>query len=171
MGNKKRKPIVKENSFEAGVSGHSGTLAYGNTYGTPSGGNITQNPSKFSSSSKTTSNFVPNTSKGSSGDSTEDELIRKGQFKTGFPDGQIVSDPKNTNNRDGDTEKKDGGLSTQIQPNQSLDPEKQYDPQVDKLFQKKDTPSPDEVMSALQYELSQMVKKDKHIAKQVVLKK
>ena len=52
-----------------------------------------------------------------------------------------------------------------------LDPNKQYDSQVDQLFKgKKQTPSPDEIMSALQYELSKMVKKDKAIAKQQVLK-
>lgn len=51
-----------------------------------------------------------------------------------------------------------------------LDPEKELDPHVDQIFKKKDTPTPDEVMSAIQYELGNMVKKDKFIAKQTVLK-
>jgi len=41
--------------------------------------------------------------------------------------------------------------------------------QVNQLFSKKVTPSPDEIMMALQYELNNMVKRDKSIAKQKVL--
>jgi hypothetical protein len=54
--------------------------------------------------------------------------------------------------------------------NSPLDPTKSFEPQVNQLFQKQNTPSPDEIMSALQYEMNQMVKKDKTIAKQIVLK-
>ena len=57
------------------------------------------------------------------------------------------------------------------QADKPLNPDQQFDKPVDDLFKgKKQTPSPDEIMSALQYELSNMVKKDKHIAKQQVLK-
>ena len=43
----KKPKDLEENSFEAGVSGGSGQLNYGQMYGTPSGGNITQNPRNF----------------------------------------------------------------------------------------------------------------------------
>ena len=60
-----------------------------------------------------------------------------------------------------------------IDPNNTdkpLDPTNDLNPQIDQIFQKKNTPSPDEIRSAIQYELSQMVKKDKYIAKQTILK-
>lgn len=62
------------------------------------------------------------------------------------------------------------GAADDAQADKPLNPDQSYDKPVDQLFQKKQTPSPDEIMSALQYELSNMVKKDKHIAKQQVLK-
>ena len=62
------------------------------------------------------------------------------------------------------------GDADNAQADKPLNPDQQFDKPVDQLFQKKQTPSPDELMSALQYELSNMVKKDKHIAKQQVLK-
>lgn len=40
---------------------------------------------------------------------------------------------------------------------------------VNQLFQKKDTPSPDEVASGLQYELGRMITKDKARAKEIVI--
>lgn len=40
---------------------------------------------------------------------------------------------------------------------------------VDQMFKKKDTPSPDEVASGLQYELGRMITKDKSTAKQTVI--
>lgn len=40
---------------------------------------------------------------------------------------------------------------------------------VDQLFKKRDTPTPDEVASALQYELGNMIYKDKGRAKEIVL--
>lgn len=38
------------------------------------------------------------------------------------------------------------------------------------IYSKKDTPSPDEIVSGIQYEMGQQIKKDKYIAKQEVLK-
>lgn len=45
----------------------------------------------------------------------------------------------------------------------------QYDGVVDKIYSKEITPSPDEVMTGLKYELQNMIKKDKAKAKQIVL--
>ena len=43
------------------------------------------------------------------------------------------------------------------------------DGDLNKLFNKKVTPTPDEVMSGMQYELGKMIKKDKRIAKASVI--
>ena len=43
------------------------------------------------------------------------------------------------------------------------------DAEVDKMYAKSDTPSPDEVLTGLKYELQNMIKKDKSMAKQIVL--
>ena len=141
------KKIVKENSFEGAPGGSSGTLNYQTPYGTPKDGNTVQNPDHFADSNKTVTHFVPNTSQGS---------------------GAVIKAlPKRP------TEKSDQVQATPAKDDinqKPLDPTKEFDPQVDQIFkQKKSTPSPDEIMSALQYELSNMVKKDKHIAKQQVL--
>ncbi len=190
-----RKRKLMENSFEGSPGGSSGTLNYGQQYGTPN--SSTQTPSKFSSSDKTTDNFHPNTSSGSSATPTmkdrPDQVGNnqgmdgtngsKNPIFTGIPGGKIVTDLPNTNKPESDDGKTDSlsnkadtkimspaGAADQSQANKPLDPTKQFDPQVDKIFKKKDTPSPDEIMSALQYELSNMTKKDKTIAKQIVLK-
>ena len=156
--NKKLKGAIKkelrkleENSFEAGVSGGGGTLNYSVGYGTPSGGNYTQNPSHFASSDKTVNNFTPNTTSGSA--------VAKMPNR---PD-------TNQNNTMGGTTSP-AAQADKLASEKPLDPNKQFDPQVDQLFQKKQTPSPDEVMCGLQQELGKMVKKDKNIAKQRVLK-
>ena len=47
--------------------------------------------------------------------------------------------------------------------------EKKLDQGVKQIFQKKDTPSPDEVASGLQYELGRMITKDKNRAKEIVI--
>ncbi len=44
-----------------------------------------------------------------------------------------------------------------------------FDGEVEKLFAKKDKPTPDDMFAGLDYELSHMVKKDKSIAKQRVI--
>jgi hypothetical protein len=45
----------------------------------------------------------------------------------------------------------------------------QLDAAVDQIYSKSVTPSPDEVMTGLKYELAQMIKKDKQRAKEIVL--
>jgi hypothetical protein len=140
--------IVKENSFEGAPGGGSGTLNYQTGYGTPSGGNTTQNPSHFASSDSTVNNFVPNTTSGSA----------------------VIPKMPERPDRIGGTKSSPAGATDQSIANKPLNPDQEFDPKVDQLFQKKQTPSPDEIMSALQYELSKMVKKDKTIAKQQVLK-
>ena len=188
-----KKVKVQENSFEGAPGGGSGTLNYGQQYGTMGGGNTTQNPSHFSSSDKTTDHFHPNTVSGSAITPTmKDRPDRTGNnqgmdgkdgskntIKTGYPDGKIVNaDGDETNGGEEVAGQKMGnkitnpaGAADNAQSEKPLNPDQQFDPQVDQLFKgKKQTPSPDEIMSALQYELSQMVKKDKAIAKKTVLK-
>ena len=157
--------IIPENSFDGGVGG-SGNLSYGGSYGTPN--SSTQDPSKFSSSDKTTNHMASNTESTSSAmmqpPDRPDRIGRNSNTISTTPDtGDTVKIPK-PNTVSPDTQ---GDVQKSQKP---LDPEKELDPKVDQLFQKKQTPSPDEIMSALQYELGNMVKKDKFIAKQTVLK-
>jgi hypothetical protein len=155
---------IKENSFEGAPGGGSGTLNYQTGYGTPSGGNVTQNPSHFASSDKTTSNFVPNTTSGSAVPKMPNRPDRMGSNIT------TAGGTGKMNTLANDQTPSPAANADQQAANKPLDPDKEFDPQVDQLFNKQQTPSPDEIMSALQYELSQMVKKDKTIAKQIVLK-
>ena len=159
--------IIKENTFEGGPGGKSGTLNYGQKYGTPSGGDAVQNPKHFGSSEDDLKNFVPNTTLGSSSPQTPP------------PEGQRDSDGTTMRTPDDSGKINNQALNQTKSPfdnaekqiaDKPLDPDKSFDPQVDQLFQKKQTPSPDEVMSGLQFELSNMTKKDKTIAKQIVLK-
>ena len=161
MTKKIDKRKLRENSFEGAPGGGSGTLNYQTGYGTPGGGNITQNPSHFSSSDKTTDHFQPNTPSGSAMPTMKDRPDRIGNNQGSNGAGPVGG--KNTVSP--------AGKADNAQAEKPLDPDKQFDPQVDQLFKgKKQTPSPDEIMSALQYELGNMVKKDKAIAKQIVLK-
>lgn len=161
----KTKKKISENSFEAGLSGTGGTSNYSTGYGTPSGGNVTQSPDKFSSSDKTTTHFAANTVSGSALPKLPDSPNR-------VPTNRAMADPSNKNKENmGKSGITAAGDFSNAQLDKPLDPDKQFDPEVDKLFHdKKNTPSPDDIMSALQYELGRMVKKDKTIAKQVVLK-
>lgn len=153
--------IIIENSFD-GAPGGSSTLGYGQQYGTIGGGNYTQNPTKFSSSDKTTNNFAPNTNSGSALIGPPDRPDRVNSKNVSK---NVISPEKQTKNV------VSPAANADIQQSQKpLDPSKQYGPQVDQIFKKKDTPSPDELLTSLQYEMSQMVKKDKAIAKQIVLK-
>jgi hypothetical protein len=159
------KEIIIENGFE-GAPGGAGNLSYGGSYGTPN--SSTQDPSKFSSSDKTTNHMASNTESTSSAmmqpPDRPDRIGRNSNTISTTPDtGDTVKIPK-PNTVSPDTQ---GDVQKSQKP---LDPEKELDPKVDQLFQKKQTPSPDEIMSALQYELGNMVKKDKFIAKQTVLK-
>jgi len=157
--------IIVENSFE-GSPGGFGNMNYGGSYGTTN--SSTQDPSKFSSSDKTTNHMDSNTESTSSAMMQQpdraDRIGRNSNTVSTTPDtGDTVKIPK-PNTVSPDTQ---GDVQKSQKP---LDPDKELDPKVDQLFQKKQTPSPDEIMSALQYELGNMVKKDKFIAKQTVLK-
>jgi hypothetical protein len=153
MGKLFRKTRLSENSFEAAPGGKSGTLTYQTPYGTPGGGDYVQDPRHFASSDQSTDNFEPNTSKGSG---ALPQLPNR-------PD--VVNKSANTI----DQTTSPAAAAEKKQSEKPLDPTKEFDPQVDQIFQKKDTPSPDEIMAAVQYELGNMVKKDKAIAKQTVL--
>lgn len=138
------KPI-RENSFEGGPGGSGGSLNYGTSYGTPAGGNTTQNPDHFASSDKTV-NHMNNQQSGS----TVSNLPDPNRPTQGEPSPEARADQAKADN--------------------PLNPDLSYDKDVNQIFKQKDTPSPDEIMSALQYELGQMVRKDKTIAKRIVLK-
>jgi hypothetical protein len=199
----KKISIVKENSFEGAPGGFGGTMNYGTTYGTPAGGNTTQDPSKFSSSDKTTNHMDSNTESTSSAmiklpdrpdrqdtnissNSANDQYRPEDLPSHAVADYQPIKNTKPntvdfTNDKPYDEQPQDNSIDTNGEPSPSgeanniqagkpLDPSKQLDPKVDKIFQKKNTPSPDDVMAALEYEMSRMVKKDKLIAKQIVLK-
>jgi len=45
----------------------------------------------------------------------------------------------------------------------------EYNQVIDKIYKKKTTPSPDEILTGLKYELQNMIKKDKAKAKEIVL--
>lgn len=107
---------IKENEFAAAPGGTNGTLNYGQSYGTFSSPNASQNPSQFSNSNN-------NKAMGSNSNTRQDTVNS----------GSMAKD-----------------LNT--------------------IYSKKETPSPDEVVTGIKYELSQMIKKDKALAKQKVVK-
>jgi len=180
--------IVKENTFEGGVSGTSGALSYAAPYGTPSGGNTTQNPAFFGATSsgigKGPSHIGSDTE--TTGSSAKLEPVKF--LPTHRPDRKsssgapihpsVPSDKGNFENPTGRANAPETDLSEpapaakadQAKADAPLNPDQQYDGDVDTIFKKKQTPSPDELMSALQYELGRMVKKDKTLAKRTVLK-
>ena len=139
---------IKENSFEAGVSGKSGTLNYASGYGTPAGGSISQDPNHFAASDVPSTGSIQPTPP----DRTSPEKAMAGRKSS---TGALISPAAMSDKQDSD---------------KPLNPKNSYDNQVNQIFQKKNTPSTDEIMTGLQYELSNMVKKDKTIAKQMVLK-
>lgn len=104
--------LLKENGFDTGIAGNSGTLNYSVGYGTPASPNISQNPEAFNN----------------------DKMIGS----------------------HGNTTKK------------AANPE-DIDVKINQLYNKEITPSPDDVMTGLKYELQNMIKKDKGLAKQIVL--
>ena len=190
-----KKYKLRENNFEPAVGGSLGTSNYSVGYGTPGGGNNVQSSDKFSSNDKTVNHMNNESSqsmltgrlperpdrKSSSGSPIHPAVMSdKGDFEQSSPVGD--DDSPNTVEFDGTTELPDDNTST-LDPdtknndttdpdpeNKPIDPTKGLGKQVDTLFKKKITPSPDEVLAALQYEMNQMVKKDKYIAKQIVLK-
>jgi len=62
-----------------------------------------------------------------------------------------------------------GGPAGGKDPSMDMPQQDKLQKDVDQIFQKKDTPSPDEVASALQFELGRMITKDKAQAKSIVL--
>lgn len=183
---------IKENAIDGAPGGSSGTLNYSIGYGTPSGGNNTQNSDKFSSSDKTVNHMNNESSqsmatgklperpdrKSSSGAPIHPgDMTKQGDEQPGdnpkkpntvsFDGGGEIPDD-NTSTLDPDTQNND---TTDPDPdNKPMDPTKGLDKEVDKIFTKKITPTPDEILSALQWEMTQMVKKDKYIAKSIVLR-
>ncbi len=184
--------IIRENSFEGAPGGSAGTLNYGIQYGTPGGGNNTQNSDKFGArdlnkapshmGTEDTGSALPKLPErpdrvSSSGSPIHPAVMSdKGDFEDSNAPGDNPEAPNtipydsggkipsdNSSNDDPDTKTPDP-------QNKPIDPTKGLGGQVDKIFTKKITPTPDEVLSALQYEMNQMVKKDKYIAKQIVLK-
>lgn len=161
---------LEENSFEGAPGGRAGISNYGGSYGTPGGGNITQDPSKFSSSDKTVNHM--------------DNQVTSSAAIPRMPDrpDQVNNDRSRAISTDDAGEDIDNQIqkpnhiapfdkAEKAQSEKPLDPAKDFDNDVNQLFDKDKgvTPSPDDIMSALQYELSQMVKKDKAIAKKTVL--
>ena len=162
MSKIKLKDIILENGFE-GAPGGGGSLNYGGSYGTPN--SSTQDTSKFSSSDKTTNHMASNTESTSSAMMQPTERPDRIDSRNNNPSSVISPDKMGKNTVS-------PAANYDVQKSQvPLNPEQELDPKVDQLFKgKKQTPSPDEIMSAVQYELANMVKKDKMIAKQTVLK-
>ena len=160
------KDIITEQGFE-GAPGGAGSMNYGTTYGTPN--YSSQDPSKFSSSDKTTNHMDSNTESTSSAMMTPPDRPGTGKNVIGKDNKYAAVKVVKPNTISLNPVSPDVQGDKQ-KSNKPLDPQKELDPHVDQIFKKKDTPTPDEVMSAIQYELGNMVKKDKFIAKQTVLK-
>ena len=239
--------IIDENSFEGAPGGRSGTLNYGQRYGTPAGGNITQDTSRFKSSNSSTQNAGhykdnieetgsrmperPDRKSSSGAPIHPAEMSDQGDFeksspsgdpkspntipfnsggplpKSGnsvadfpghgdsdgedyypnetppedserendyYPDGEPTGDASNPNQSEipgKDDDVSPGGKYQNAVADKDVNPDnRKVDKDIDQIFQKKITPTPDELLSALQYEMNQMVKKDKYIAKSIVVK-
>lgn len=102
--------------------------------------------------------------------SDEDGSGSEDYYPNGGPDTDNETNPNNSPTGDREKPSK-GGMYQNAVANKNANPDnKEFDKDVDQMFQKKITPTPDELLSALQYELNNMVKKDKYIAKSIVLK-
>jgi hypothetical protein len=188
---------VRENSFEAGVSGTGGSLNYSAPYGTPGGGDVTQNSGNFK-----TVNSHPGGA-GHMGDNEDSASIRRDRkSSSGAPihpgatsdagdfenpnyaqkpnhmismdkkdDNDSIPNPERANSPNSDLggEPSAAAKFDQTKSETPLNPDQNYDSDVNKIFKKKQTPTPDEIMCGIQYELGKMTKKDKTIAKRMVL--
>jgi hypothetical protein len=105
---------IKENNFEPGVGGATGTANYQAPYGTHASPEVSQNPAHFDSSNRN----------------------------------KTVGSNSNT--------RKNG-------------PGGDLDQNLNAIYAKKDTPTPDEVVAGIKHEMGQQIKKDKAMAKQAVL--
>lgn len=103
--------------------------------------------------------------------SDEDGSGSEDYYPNGGPDTDNETNPNNSQIPGKDDSTSPGGKYQNAVANKDANPDnKEFDKDVDQMFQKKITPTPDELMSALQYELNNMVRKDKYIAKSIVLK-
>jgi hypothetical protein len=132
---------ISENNFEPAPSAGAGSVGGG--YGTYGGGNTVQDPDHFASSTF---------HKGNEDSSSLAQMPERPDRKSSS--GGVISP---------------GAAADKVNSEKPMNPADGFDKQVNTLFQKKETPSPDDLMSALQYELNRMVKKDKTIAKQTVI--
>ena len=77
---------------------------------------------------------------------------------------------QNPNSFDSSNYNKYYNKDTTGQPDtQVMDNSGSFDKEVEKIFQKKEKPTPDDILCGIQYELQNMVKKDKRIAKERVI--
>ncbi len=107
---------VRENAIDGAPGGAAGMISYQAPYGTPGGGDVTQDPGAFDSSNR-------NKTLGGDKGNTTSQLPRSGSME-----------------RD-----------------------------LDQLYAKRETPTPDEIICGIKYEMGQQIKKDKAEAKQMVL--
>jgi hypothetical protein len=135
-----RKKKIAENSFEAGVSGGLGSTNYQTSISTFDSPDVRQDPNHFASSDFNGSGSLAQPPERPDRQSSSGALISPG----------VASDKAKSET--------------------PLDPKNGYSKDVDDLFKKKVTPSPDEIMTGIQYELNKMVRKDKQIAKAEVIK-
>ena len=82
---------------------------------------------------------------------------------TQYPDRFYQSQGRNT------AVNQSGGPAGGKSPSADMPQQDKLQKDVEQIFQKKDTPSPDEVASALQFELGRMTTRDKSRAKEIVL--
>lgn len=106
---------IKENNFEPGVGGATGTANYQAPYGTHASPEVSQNPAHFDSSNR--NKALGNT---------------------------------------GNTRKNGPGTDT-------------TNADLNAIYAKRETPTPDEVVAGIKHEMGQQIKKDKAMAKKAVL--
>ena len=122
MKMKKKKPVVRENSFDGSPGGMSGTINYSTGWATHASPGNTQYPDRF-----------------------------------------YQSQGKNT------AANQSGGPSGGVDLTADAPTQDKLNKDVDKIFQKTDTPTPDEVAAGLQFEMGHMINRDKGRAKEKVL--
>jgi len=81
-----------------------------------------------------------------------------------FSSPTVVQNPKNFHSSDANKE-----YSEKTKKYAEFSNTGSLEDDINSIFKKKHTPSPDDILSALQYELGRMITKDKTLAKQTVL--
>ena len=141
------KKTIQENEFFGAPGGGMGSVTYApNWRGAAPSPDVKTSPEHYSANTKTINHMASDNS-----------------GSTDYKDKKVTDLSPNKAASEFDTFQ--NGIT-----DKPLNPEDKTEKDVNNLFTKKITPSPDDIMSALQYELSQMVKKDKVLAKQIVLK-